>query len=218
MGRPMPAEVAKGGGGDLRWMVRGAWREANPDSSCSGRRAEQARVQYRHEPVGGVSPDLSVSLDDGDLMLIPGEVGGDGRWATPARPDDPAFHSIPSKPSQHGKRPSSTSLPPIHRATVVQTTPEVLPTRTRTKHAVPYSPAYHHSIRHNPPLHCHDILIYEPHMSDSPPPHLHLPHATRNTRSRHNICTPGMSGYNGQHQIDVRHCCRLLNTVRLGLS
>jgi len=85
MGRPMPAEVAKGGGGDLRWMVRGAWREANPDSSCSGRRAEQARVQYRHEPVGGVSPDLSVSLDDGDLMLIPGEVGGDGRWATPAK-------------------------------------------------------------------------------------------------------------------------------------
>lgn len=44
MGRPMLAEVARGGGGDLM-EVRGAWREANPDGSSGDWRAEQAQVQ-----------------------------------------------------------------------------------------------------------------------------------------------------------------------------
>jgi hypothetical protein len=45
MGRPMLAEVARGGGGDLM-EVRGAWREANLDGSSGDWRAEQAQGQY----------------------------------------------------------------------------------------------------------------------------------------------------------------------------
>jgi hypothetical protein len=64
MGRPMLAEVARGGGGDLM-EVRGAWREANLDGSAEDWRAGQAQVQTGHELF---SDDvfLSVSLDDGD--------------------------------------------------------------------------------------------------------------------------------------------------------
>jgi hypothetical protein len=53
---------------------------------------------------------LSVSLDDGDLMLISAKVGGDGR----CHPGE-AFHSISS---QHGKRPPfdlTSSHPPRYR-------------------------------------------------------------------------------------------------------
>lgn len=90
MGRPMPAEVARGGG-DLM-EVRGAWREANLDGSSGDWRAEQAQVQYGHE-LFSVDVFLSVSLDDGDLMLISGKVGGGGR----CHPDGFSLHLLPTR-------------------------------------------------------------------------------------------------------------------------
>jgi hypothetical protein len=167
-----------------RWLeaaaieVRGTWREANLDGT-SGGRTSAVRYGHRRRVLVGVPVGLSVSLDDGDLMLISANVGGRGR-GPPGHQTTQLF--TPSIPSQHGKRPSSTSLHPIHRATATQTPPEPLPTRTRTRYAVLYYPPHRRSSCHSRPSYSHDIPIYETHMSDSPPP----PRA-RNMRGRYKL-------------------------------
>jgi hypothetical protein len=144
----------------------GTWREANLDGTLEAEQAQFGRATDDDFSLVFLSPGVSIA----GRWRLDADIGQRGRprpRATPT-PDDSAFHSVSS--SQHGKRPSSTSLHPIHRATAKQTPPKALPTRTSTRYAVLYSPPHRRSSCHSRLPCSHDIPIHETHMSDSSPP------------------------------------------------
>jgi hypothetical protein len=165
-----------------RWLE--VW-DGGPGRLAGGKSRRQLWRQNRRKCGTATNDCFSlVFLSDGLSFCIAGrcrldaDIGQGWRRRRPMGTPT-AFHSISS---QLGKRPSSTSPPPIHRATAAQAIPEVIPARTIPTCSILYSPPHHRTTCHSHPVSLlHPIPRY---MSDSPPPHSS---ARTQPRSSHDI-------------------------------